>query len=45
MLSFKCLIEKNIQENIIERKSFKFALKVIELYKKLISQNEYVLSK
>jgi len=34
-----------MKENIIEKKSFEFALKVIELYKKLISQNEYVLSK
>ena len=36
---------KDMKENIIEKKSFEFALKVIELYKKLISQNEYVLSK
>jgi len=34
-----------MKENIIEKKSFDFALKIIELYKKLISQNEYVLSK
>jgi len=34
-----------MKESIIEKKSFDFALKVIELYKKLISQNEYVLSK
>ena len=36
---------KDMKENIIEKKSFEIALKVIELYKKLISQNEYVLSK
>jgi len=34
-----------MKENIIEKKSFEFALKIIELYKKLISQNEYVISK
>jgi len=34
-----------MKENIIEKKSFEFALKVIELYRNLISQNEYVLSK
>ena len=34
-----------MKESIIEKKSFDFALKVIELYKKLISQNEYILSK
>jgi len=34
-----------MKENIIEKKSFEFALKTIELYKKIISQNEYVLSK
>ncbi len=36
---------KDVKENIIEKKSFDFALKIIELYKKLISHNEYVLSK
>ena len=36
---------KRMKENIIEKKSFEFALKVIELYRNLISQNEYVLSK
>jgi len=34
-----------MRESIIEKKSFEFALKVIELYKKLLDQNEYVLSK
>lgn len=32
-------------ENIIADKSFKFAIKTIEIYKYLISKNEYVLSK
>jgi four helix bundle protein len=34
-----------MRESIIEKKSFEFALKIIELYKKLLEQNEYVLSK
>jgi len=34
-----------MKESITEKKSFDFALKVIELYKKLLEQNEYVLSK
>lgn len=33
------------KENIILTKSFDFALEVIDLYKKMIAQNEYVLSK
>jgi hypothetical protein len=33
-----------MKESITEKKSFDFALKVIELYKKLKSQNEFVLS-
>jgi four helix bundle protein len=32
-------------ENIIQQKSFSFALLIIELYKKLIKRNEYILSK
>lgn len=35
----------NVAENIIADKSFKFAIKTIEIYKYLISKNEYVLSK
>jgi len=34
-----------MRESIIEKKSFEFALKIIKLYKKLLEQNEYVLSK
>ena len=34
-----------MKEKIIEKKSFEFALKFIELYKKLLSKNESVLSK
>lgn len=34
-----------MKENIIQQKSFDFALLIIELYKKLIKRNEFVLSK
>jgi hypothetical protein len=33
-----------MMESIIEKKSFEFALKIIQLYKKFKSQNEFVLS-
>ena len=33
------------KRNIIQEKSFAFALKAIELYKQLISEKEYVISK
>ena len=33
------------RQNIIQDKSFDFALKIIELYKNLISEKEYILSK
>lgn len=33
------------EKSIIQNKSFEFALLIIELYKQLIRQNEYVLSK
>jgi four helix bundle protein len=33
------------RENIIQEKSFDFALKIIQLYKELTAVNEYVLSK
>jgi len=36
---------KIMRENIIEAKSFNFALQSIQIYKLLIRQNEYVLSK
>lgn len=32
-------------ESLIQKKSFKFALKIIELYKKLQTLNEYVISR
>ncbi len=34
-----------MKENIIQEKSFAFALLTIEIYKKMIAQNEHVLSK
>jgi four helix bundle protein len=34
-----------MKENLIKEKSFQFAVLSIDLYKKLISKNEYVLSK
>ncbi len=34
-----------MKQNIIQDKSFQFALSIIDLYKVLISKNEYVLSK
>lgn len=33
------------EKSIIQQKSFTFSLEIISLYKQLISQNEYVLSK
>jgi len=33
------------RDNIIQNKSFEFALKIIELYKNLIKQKEFILSK
>jgi four helix bundle protein len=33
------------KENIIQEKSFDFALKIIELYKKLVAEKEYIISK
>ena len=35
----------DVRENIIVSKSYSFALEIIKLYKSLIKQNEYVLSK
>jgi len=34
-----------MKENLIQEKTFEFALIIIEIYKKMIGQNEYVLSK
>lgn len=35
----------NKKDNLIVTKTFEFALKVIELYKQLLSENEYIISK
>lgn len=34
-----------MKDNIIEKKSFEFALRIIEIYKQMKGQREYVLSK
>ena len=34
-----------MKENLIQQKSFEFSLMIIELYKKLVAENEYVISK
>jgi four helix bundle protein len=34
-----------MSKNIVQDKSFEFSLSIINLYKKMIEQNEYVLSK
>ncbi|NQV77319.1 MAG: four helix bundle protein, partial [Lutibacter sp.] len=34
-----------MSESIIKEKSFQFSLKIIRLYKELLSENEYILSK
>ena len=34
-----------MKDNVIREKSFDFALEVIDLYKQMIADNEYVLSK
>lgn len=34
-----------MKENLIKDKTFQFSLSIIELYKMMIAQNEYVLSK
>ena len=34
-----------MKENLIQGKSFKFAIRIIHLYKQLIDKKEYVLSK
>jgi four helix bundle protein len=41
----KIIIHEVPKPSIIKEKSYKFALKVIQLYKELGKQNEYVLSK
>ncbi len=34
-----------MKDNLIQEKSYDFALKIIELYRKLVKENEYILSK
>lgn len=34
-----------MKENIIAVKSYAFAILIVELYKKILTQNEYILSK
>jgi four helix bundle protein len=34
-----------VAENIIQKKSFEFALEIIQLYRKLQEEREYVISK
>ncbi len=36
---------RGVKENIVKDKSFQFALNVIELYKRLIEENEFVISR
>ena len=33
------------KDNLIQQKSFDFSLMIIELYKKLVEENEYIISK
>ena len=41
-----CIVEvKVMKENLIREKSFQFALDIIVLYKEMLKENEYVLSK
>jgi four helix bundle protein len=34
-----------MKESIVQQKSFQFSLKIISLYKKLLKENEYIVSK
>ncbi len=34
-----------MRESIVQKKSFQFSLKIISLYKKLLSEKEYIISK
>lgn len=38
-------VRDQMKENIIQKKSYDFALNIIELYRKLVKGNEYILSK
>ncbi len=44
-MNFKLMTNAMKKENIILDKTFDFALSIIELYKQIIEQKEYVLSK
>src|SRR3989339_106943 len=44
MINVEFLIKMK-NDNIIQKKSFDFALKIIELYKELVIQKEFILSK
>jgi len=39
------IVENNKSENIIKIKSYEFTLRIVELYRMLVKNNEYVLSK
>ncbi len=41
-MSFECLV---MSKSIIKDKSFQFSLKIINLYKMLMAENEYIISK
>jgi four helix bundle protein len=43
--SFHIIEGYDMPESIIQQKSFAFALQIIQLYKQLLAQHEYVLSK
>ncbi len=34
-----------MKESIVQQKSFQFSLKIISLYKELLKENEYIVSK
>jgi four helix bundle protein len=42
VFNYECLI---MSESIIRNKSFQFSLKIIQLYKKLLNEKEFVISK
>lgn len=42
VFNFECLVMK---ESIIRNKSFQFSLKIIQLYKKLLNEKEFIISR
>ena len=38
-------MKKEMKESIVQQKSFQFSLKIISLYKELIKEKEYIVSK